>query len=912
MNLSPLYNPPQIVTAALKALINMADAALLASPSSPLNVLAIADVLFTQTHIESLTAMLAGNQTNYHSRVQSDLATGLVCRICKEEKHRQALTNGGVLDLLSLKLASFAVRDGYVVPGAEAVALADGLSDVFPEPAVAGANIGQVLEAIAAVLGDSKYRAARFVNSPAILAVFPPIRAEQFSLTPVTDPRDSDFVAAGLSRPRWLTAMEYILPAVPVVNSRNSSTSHSPHSTPNRSGTHTPNRTLAGKSVLGSSTEAPKADIRVTSAAHPTKDVESPTIPWLVHLVRSLGDYERLMAASVLASLFRAGLGTMLLRETSLGLLVVPVLVGLIAKYGTEGAEPANSTVKLQRLVLEKAPAILARLVTDCDYLQKSAMECDGAKVLTRLLKSAYQPVTITDKPQYWSPNADTGMDVDSSSPLLAQLGDGGQNQQLCHQIRVRESTLKAIGSLSSSKEEYRKAFIAEDFVPYVVESLAEFPGKPKPAQDRSKEKPTVEPPAAIPTPGYGSNPLTVIVAACYVVRMLSRSVNILRTALVDYAIAMPVFGFMRHPDINVQIAATATIINLVVEVSPVREVCIYVTTGSKYKLTWPQVLTASGLMKVLCEHAHSDNPELRLNSLWALKHFVDAVGPDLKKACLEQLEPGWLVQLINDDDDDDNDLYAADTLIADDLDEDMEASQSESPLRWLYAANGCVRELDGSQLTKLRQLEDYFAGVREAENNPAGRARNDDLAIQEQGLDFIRNFIGRPMAGESTDVIDYLFSTIGQDRLFDILASKLRSKALQPFGRRTPTAGREARVLHPRPRVMIAVIFILVHIAASVPRHRQLVIAQKELLKLVALQCSSKDRDVRCAICHLIINLTWLDEDGEIQACSQRAVDLKNMGFQIKMDMLMNHDRDLDVRERAKTAMYQLEKVIS
>lgn len=574
MNLSPVYNPPQIVIAALKALTNMAEAALLASPNSPLNALAIADVLFTPTHIESLTAMLAGSQTNYNSRIQTDLATGLVYRICKEEKHRQALTSGGVLDLLSMRLASFAVRDGYVVPGAEAVARADGISDVFPEPAVSGANIGQVLEAIAAVLGDSKYRAARFVNSPTILAVFPPIRAEQFSLDSMGDPRDTEYMTAGLSRPRWLTAMEYILPAVPVVNSRNSSSSQSPYSTPNRSGTHTPNRPTTGKSVLGGSADVLKTNVRAPSAAHPTRDVESPTIPWLVHLVRSLGDYERLMAASVLASLFRAGLGTKLLRETSLGLLVVPVLVGLIAKYSVEGADATKNAIKLQRLVLEKAPAILARLVTDCDYLQKSAFECDGVKVLTRLLKSAYQPVTITDKPQYWSPSPDTGMDVDSNPPLLAQLGDGGQNQQLCHQIRVRESTLKAIGSLSSTKEEYRKALVAEDFVPYVVESLAEFPGKPKPAQDRSKEKPTVEPAATVPTPGYGTNPLSVIVAACYVVRMLSRSVNILRTALVDYAIAMPVFGFMRHPDINVQIAATATIINLVVEVSPVREVC--------------------------------------------------------------------------------------------------------------------------------------------------------------------------------------------------------------------------------------------------------------------------------------------------------------------------------------------------
>ena len=328
--------------------------------------------------------------------------------------------------------------------------------------------------------------------------------------------------------------------------------------------------------------------------------------------------------------------------------------------------------------------------------------------------------------------------------------------------------------------------------------------------------------------------------------------------------------------------------------------------------------------MKVLCEHAHSNNPTLRLNALWALKHFVDAVGPELKKTCLEQLEPGWLVQLISDNSQDFMGLTnKSKELESDDLDEDMDMQVADEPIRWFYGTNGVIRELDASQSTRLRQVEDKLALVRETELNPARKARSDDLAIQEQGLDFIRNLIGRPESGlssetpsETTEMIDCLFNELGQDRLFEILASKLRSRVLHPFLRRTASSagatgrdGSAARIVHPQAKIISAVIFILVHMAASIPRHRQLVISQTELLRLLAQQASSKDRGVRASLCHLVINLTWQEDESEAQACAQRASELKKLGFYGKMELLKHQDRDLDVRERAKTAAWQIEQ---
>jgi hypothetical protein len=323
--------------------------------------------------------------------------------------------------------------------------------------------------------------------------------------------------------------------------------------------------------------------------------------------------------------------------------------------------------------------------------------------------------------------------------------------------------------------------------------------------------------------------------------------------------------------------------------------------------------------MKVLCEHAHSTVPALRLNALWALKHFVDAASPDLKKACLEELGPDWVVRLIRDDAEDSISQMGRGRDASNvDMDDDVEMDASEAPHRWLYGSDGLIQELDSSNSTRLRQAEDKLNSVREAESNMARRTRNDELAIQEQALNFIRNLIGRPEPGvasesamETAEMVDYLFQKLRKDDLFEILASKLRSKVLHPFARRAPVPGREARRVHPQARIIVPAIFILVNVAGSVPRHRQTVIAQTELLKLVALQASSKDREVRVALCHLIINLTWQEDGSEALACAQRANELKKLGFHTKMETLKHQDGDLDVRERAKTAAWQMEQAI-
>ncbi|OHW97131.1 armadillo repeat protein [Colletotrichum incanum] len=913
-NICPISNAPLLVTTALRVLLNIIEAAALAQPNSPVDTKALPEAVFASEHIGSFNSILSSTSTASEQQTQVVLVANIISQLCRDERHQLAMASQGVLDSLATRLASIAVAEGHVIPYAEVVGRVDRMSDFIPDPAPSSSTLAPILEALATIISDSRFRACMLLCSPAIMAIFPTIK-----FTPSKEVRapwnSLEVSGLGFARQQSLSAIDYLLPAVPIHQGRVSGSQQSHFPALGSSETRERARSAASKySSTASVWEASRFEL-FGNEGEPEEEQESPLIPWLIVLVRSRQNLERLMAANLLTSLFRSGFGIKCLRETSLGLLVVPVLMEVLDQL--QAAPPVvksplvDADTALKWTLLERTPAILARMITDSEPLQKAAFDCGAVKCYSKLLKDAYEPIPPSAYAKVWSPQVDTAMETENTSPSCA-LGPEGQPLLLAHRVKVRESALKAIGALAAGKDEYRKAFVEQDVVAHIVQSLSPTPGKPSNPKDRSKpnepDGPVRDGPSSDHNSGYGSNPLSVLIAGCHAVRMLSRSVSILRTSLVDYAVAVPLFRFLRHPDIDVQIAATAAICNLVTEVSPMRE-----------------VLADRGVMKILCEHAHSLNAALRLNALWALKHFVHAVDPETKKHCLEELESGWLVQLICDDTEDDalflarskmDKQNAADT--GDDMDGDVEMDQADPLSKSWISSTMPPQDADGKRSAKLRQAEAKLAALREAEINPLRKARNDDLAIQEQGLDFIRNMIGAAGSGSSsespndtTEMIDYLFSELGQDRFFDILARKLQAKVLHPTSRRSAGSGRETRVLYPQSKIIEAVVFILVHMAASIPRHRQLVIAQTDLLKLLANHFNSKDKEVRVALCHLISNLTWQDDESDTRACAQRAYELKKLGFLTKLEGLED-DCELDVRERAKSAVWQMKQVSS
>lgn len=312
-------------------------------------------------------------------------------------------------------------------------------------------------------------------------------------------------------------------------------------------------------------------------------------------------------------------------------------------------------------------------------------------------------------------------------------------------------------------------------------------------------------------------------------------------------------------------------------------------------------------------------NPKLRLNAVWALKHFVHSVSNETKRSCIEELGQGWLVQLICDDTEDEARLLSkvkaedgTDSGAQEAMDEDIDMDQFEEHINSAFAGSfgrSSSSRPSSSRSKPIQQAELRLAALKDAETNPARKARKDDIAVQEQGLDFIRNLItgAHGNTSETTEMIDFLLNALGQDRMFEILASKLRPKIVNPYGRRNPNS-QDSKVIPPHSEIITAVGYILVHMAASVPRHRQLVIAQTELLKLLVPQFHNPTMEVRHALCWLVMNLTWVDHSNDTQACVQRANELRKLGFLAKLEML-EQDAELTVRERAKSAVWQMKQ---
>lgn len=337
-------------------------------------------------------------------------------------------------------------------------------------------------------------------------------------------------------------------------------------------------------------------------------------------------------------------------------------------------------------------------------------------------------------------------------------------------------------------------------------------------------------------------------------------------------------------------------------------------------------------------------NVNLRLNSVWALKHLVLTAPMSLKMACLEELGPGWLKQIISNDAEDmgiapgfrgDKDITMGTPIAmgtpnaageqvdllnaveesrasSQDFDEDgeedlrmadsigalnnFEPDPKQSPL-FMRQANGRSSTLEAS----------YMANVKDGEPSPTSQTRVDDLAVQKQGLDFIRNLIcgqGAP------DMIEYIFRELGQDKTFDMLARKLRPRVLNAFNRDRRSAGSGLKHLQPHPEIIASVCYIIVHIAAGQSKHRQLLISQPELLKLLLPLFSHPHREVRVSCAWLVINLTWEDDQSDKLNCKARAQELLKLGFYQKLQSLES-DTELDVRERTKTAMFQMNKLL-
>ncbi|KAL9012961.1 MAG: hypothetical protein Q9173_002309 [Seirophora scorigena] len=889
------------VLATLRTLNAVADAAALSPPEAKSRDRALFHNLYTDETLASIVRLLSQDPNSHHGQQQISLAAALIGKTCRDGNQRNLLVQTGVLEALASTLAAFVdIADSAASPSCipRASLAFPGISSSSTQ-----SQLAPILAAIGAIIDTSRSRALHLLSSPALTAVLLRLEAD------VTVPQErkastrSHIGSVSVGARPSSRRLECLLPQVPSFAPKGTlpeTSSHPPFggiSTPTRQPHSARALQHAHELVHGQIVESPHAE-------------ESPLVAWLMYVARVSSGLTRLLAAWIVSLFHDSGLVDKR-RDLSFAMLLVPMLVRLLERgsmsaaedhsvYGGNPLRPVNLTSQQQ------APSILATLLVDSLDSQRAAVDAGAIKKLAQLLKETYNPISKDANPSPWAAEPITGDGPDGTheNPFV---GDFVNNTTACQVAKVREAVLNALASLASIRDEYRKAIIENGVVPFVIESLKPFHRFPTGGTGESKAGVTPKDPSP-----QTQNPSGVILAACGATRSLSRSVTTLRTSLMDAGVAEPLFVLLKHHDGNVQVAATSVISNLVLEFSPMRE-----------------AILEAGVLRTLCDHARSVDPSLRLSSVWALKHLILSAPKQLKRECLGELGPGWLKQIISHD--------------VDDL---MSASGSRSdreptlgtPLAMgtpnaageqvdlLNATDGSAegfrvfneddeedsKMVDSVGASSRHQLESELWNQHQSAQGASGRRnigatnqfRADGLAVQKEGLDFIRNLI---CGNDSMEMIDCLFEQLGQDKMFEILTSKLRPRLTNAFNRDRRSLDNSVRQTSPQTDIVTSVCYIVVHLAAGRPRHRQLLISQTELLRLLLTHFAHPSHEVRSACAWIVINLTWMDDQSDHSSCKERALELSNLGWVGQLKVL-ELDPELDVRERVKTALHQIQ----
>jgi hypothetical protein len=127
----------------------------------------------------------------------------------------------------------------------------------------------------------------------------------------------------------------------------------------------------------------------------------------------------------------------------------------------------------------------------------------------------------------------------------------------------------------------------------------------------------------------------SVQAAGVSLLRSLSRSERLLRTALVEFNAASPLLHLLKTAEPAIQATAAAALCNIALVFTPLRELLI---RGGAVK----EFISLTG---------SSSPPELRLNAVWALKNLCFEALPEVKAIMFRELRAPDLLALAEDPD---------------------------------------------------------------------------------------------------------------------------------------------------------------------------------------------------------------------------------------------------------------------
>ncbi|KAG9959274.1 ARM repeat-containing protein, partial [Aureobasidium melanogenum] len=746
---------------------------------------------------------------------------------------RSALVHHGILDALASNLASFAL-----------------VYNINPQSNHNKLDIAALLNAISTIIRDSTYRAHRLIFSDDLRRIF----------SHSSDPTPSDTLQTPAlshhkhSKPSNVLQVDTLLPKVMVPLQKSLAFGH---------------HALNNSRLF--------SDHAATNVS-----VDSPLCVWLMYLARSQQDPRCRLAALRLLAILNDALDADIdaprydtltrsrERERQMALFAVPIAVKLVQDSLDIPFGQDLSVVK------EDACAVLAHLIENSSELQQAALDAGAVKHVSQLLKKSFDPITLA-RPM-WSADPQA---LDSLPPTpSATLGPDGLAPEVMHAMRCRAGALEALAAIAEKEDVNRKAVIDSGIISNLIDSLV-----PVSVFDSSI------------LPSKSGNTVPVLLAACHAATALSRSVSLLRTALIDAGITKPVYNLLTFPDLEVQIAATNVTCNLVLEFSPMR-----------------QDLVTAGIVTVLCEQAKRSNSKLRQASLWALKHLVLNSPKDLKIECLEQLGTGWLVQAVNGSSELGTSVALGSTNAAGEQVDLLNASSTPGvDMDWTEQEDDDADE-DDEDGEVLMDHNAHLRLLRKNEHDPGVQAKHDDMLVQEQALDFIRNLIN---GDDNIAMIEHLNSVLGADRLFEMLHNKLRPVLFRPNSplhsyRDTvhSSESQQSNTVWQPPELINAALGVIIHVAGGSSKHRQQLIAQTPLLTAWLPHFSHTDRRIRVASVWAIINLTWVDSAADREDAKARARTLASFGIDEKIRALAE-DVDADTRERVKTAVRQIDELL-
>ena len=549
---------------ALRSLNAVADSLFLSHSDLDINEDGLLNLLYTEQHLSTVTHLLLQTSPSLVAQQQIALTAALISKTCRDEHHRAMLAQTGVLEALAVRLASYVVATGCSLNPSNGGS--KHISDVAP--ATSRSRLSPILQAIGAIIQHSKSRAIQFLNAPAFASVF---RKPDADVTSSHEKKSSTLVTNASSmftfRQAPPNALDSLIPPLPSTHFRSSLA---------------PSSNFPPLGALGSTSKQSQMSRSFSSAIEVIQsqglefieEEESTLIPWLLYIARIENEVAGLMAAWVLAILYRHGL-TKRGREAAFALLLVPSLVRMLDKDTKTSSDSSNTydtsvLASPDRLIKEQAPSVLAMLAANSLEIQKAAADAQAIKKLSQLLKESYDEMPTNASSAMWTPESSTARQSEGRDDS-SKLGRFGFSVTAYHVMRLRESVLIALAAIASDKDEYRRAIIDNGVVPFVIKTLKPEECDPV-AQGIGQNEGTSRYRGT-----FTGNCKDAILAACGAARALSRSVSTLRTSLMDAGLPAPLFVLIKSQDIELQVAATAVVTNLVLHFSPMREVVILV-----------------------------------------------------------------------------------------------------------------------------------------------------------------------------------------------------------------------------------------------------------------------------------------------------------------------------------------------